>query len=238
MIRLILCLNTFTIMAQLSLVPAGTVPRRPDQAMYGPLNIPLNSPLRNLSGAYISARPGAVSPACRNMFKWDLSYESVLNSNGITQDAWLSKWIKNYKSPVQKIISSWRGEPIVSAFLIEHPAFNAGEHTSLLVIRTQNHAYRWYIVEGKYQLDKDLIATQTYDDVYRSLRSWKQGGPLMPDETPPGGVAGYSGFLSLYEHGKSRQLLLSLRDFFLFDVNKNPDEVEPGRLAQVLEQLT
>jgi hypothetical protein len=34
----------------------------------------------------------------------------------------------------------------------------------------------------------------------------------------------------------SRQMLLTLEDFFLYD-RKNPDEVKPGRLAQVLDPV-
>lgn len=233
MISLILLWHIFTASSQISSTPLSIEPRYPHRSSFRHLDMPLgHSPITCKMPATVAA-----SQASPNRFGWDLSYDSVLERNGVGREAWLRKWTLKYESPAQKIISTWRGEPIVSSFLIEHPAFHAGEHTSLLLIRTENHAYRWFIVEGKYQVDKEPVNTQTYDEAYRSLASWKQSEPLKPEETPPGGIEGYSGFLSLYERGKSRQMLLSLKDFFLFDA-ENLDEAKPGRLMQVLEPMT
>jgi hypothetical protein len=169
---------------------------------------------------------------------WDLSYASVLKTNNVAQDAWLRKWLgQNYQSPVKKLIAEWKGEPIISSVLIEHPAFHAGEKFTMWFVRTSNSAYYWEFVEGKPRhYFKKSFDPKLYDNMLEEMVSWQQSKPLSPENTPRGGVPGYSGFLSTYKQGESRQMLLTLEDFF-FSNKDNEEEVRYGRLSQAIEPI-
>lgn len=182
-------------------------------------------------------KPSRSDAGGNKVLGWDLSYSSVLERNEVGRDQWLWKWLgQNYQSPAGKILAAYRQAPIQSAVLVEYPAFHAGEHTILLFIRTPSRAYLWQIVEGKLQKDNTPLNPELYDKAYQIISSWNQCKPLTPDATPPDGISGYSGFLSLYDRGRSRQMLLTLEDFILVD-EKDPDKVSLGRLTEVLEPI-
>jgi hypothetical protein len=169
---------------------------------------------------------------------WDLTYSSVLNENHVAHNEWLWKWLgKNFKSPITQYVSAWNDETIESSILIEHPAFHAGEHITLWFVRTKNHAYRWGLIESKVpRIVKQPFDADSYDRFFAVVSTWQQGKPVRPEDTPVGGVPGYMGFLSLYDSGKSRQLLLTLEDFWLCDTKKC-DTAKNGRLIQAMEIL-
>jgi hypothetical protein len=169
---------------------------------------------------------------------WDLSYTTILNANQIAQDEWIRKWIgPHFQSPITKHISGWNGEPIESSILIEHPAFHAGEHITLWFVRTKNHAYHWGLIEGKPPRSvKESLDPALYDKFFAVVSAWQQASPLKAEDTPDGGIPGYIGFLSVYDRGHSRQMLLTLNDFFLCETKKC-ENVKGGRLTQAMENF-
>ena len=169
---------------------------------------------------------------------WDLTYSSVLERNNIGSGEWIRQWLASgYQAPAGKWISEWRGEPIVSSILLEFPAFHAGEHTTLWFVRTKNHAYYWQSVEGAEAHDeKEVLKPRAYDRLFTLASSWQQAKPPRVEVTPAGSVPGYIGFLSLYERGKSRQMLLSPEDFAICDT-KECKTWKPGRLAYALKPV-
>jgi len=170
---------------------------------------------------------------------WDLTYNSVLNVNRIGRNEWIRKWLgPRFQSPIKKHISDWNGEPIESSILIEHPAFHAGEHITLWFVRTKNHAYSWALIEGKPPRSvKEPITPTRYDKFFAVVSAWQQAPPLKPEDTPDQGVPGFMGFLSVYSHRRSRQMLLSLNDFFLCDTKKC-EGGKGGRLTEAMELLS
>jgi len=171
------------------------------------------------------------------LFGWDLSYSSVLKRNKVGRDEYLWKWLKqNGPSYTRNLIASWRGEPISSSILIEHPAFHAGEHQVLWLVRTESKAYYWRAVEGKSFFVKEEFSPQLYDRTFEAIASWTQAKPLSPKNTPPQGVPGYFAFLNLYNRDTSRQMLLTLEDFYIDDTTA-VDNARGGRLMQLLEPV-
>jgi hypothetical protein len=162
----------------------------------------------------------------------------VLERNKIAHDEWIWEWLgQNYQSPVKNLIENWEGEPIESSILIEHPVFHAGEHIAFWFIRTKNHAYHWKFAEGKpYRHVKESVSTELYDRLFEQMSSWQQAEPSKPENTPVGGVSGYLGFLSLYDQGNSRQMLLSREDFYICKT-KDCREYEEGRLVLALKTM-
>ncbi|HEV2915278.1 MAG TPA: hypothetical protein VGX92_18510 [Pyrinomonadaceae bacterium] len=167
---------------------------------------------------------------------WDLTYSSVLERNKVARDEWLWQWLgQNYQSPVKNLLEHWEDEPILSSILIEHPVFHAGEHIAFWLIRTKNHAYYWKFAEGKpYRHVKESVSTELYDHLFEQMASWQQAEPSKPENTPVGGISGYLGFLSLYDPGNSRQMLLSREDFYVCKT-KDCEEYKEGRLVLALE---
>jgi hypothetical protein len=169
---------------------------------------------------------------------WDLTYSSVLNANHIGREEWIRKWLgRNYESPVKGLISGWNDEPILSSILIEHAGFHAGEHMTLWFVRTKDHAYQWELVKGKAPYkDKQFLSTQAYDNLFAVVSSWQQARTLKAADTPVGGVPGYMGFLSLYDRSGSRQMLLSLEDFYICNT-KQCAGGKGGRLTEALAAI-
>ena len=175
---------------------------------------------------------------------WDLSYSSVLNANGVGPDEWLRKWVgPNYRSAAQGWISGWKREPIESSVLLEFPA-HAGERIIIWLVRTNNQAFYYERAEGNplYKDDKppyekqEALDIQAYDIFFNVISKWEQAKPLKPEDNPVGAIPGYSGFLSLYNSGNSRQMLLTPEDFAICDT-KQCATWKPGRLAQALKLI-
>jgi hypothetical protein len=167
-----------------------------------------------------------------------LTYATVLDRNRIGRAEWIRKWLgPAYQSRVRTLIRGWKGSPIQSSILIEAPAPHAGERYTMWLVRTSDKAYHWEFVEGRPPYNvKQPMKPQLYDDLFTTLSSWQQGEPVKPENTPTGGIPGYMGFLSLYDRGSSRQILLNQEDFLICKT-KECDGPTLGRLSHALETL-
>lgn len=172
--------------------------------------------------------------------EWDLSYKSLLERNNVAKNEWIRMWLNNTKSPAADWISNWKGMPIVSSVLIEHPAFHAAERTTTWLIRTDDEAFYWDHVEGtKYGGNKEPISLKIYDDIYKQVVAWKQLQPKSRTELPRNALTGYIGFLSHAGPDGSRQMLLTLDDFMTcLDKECMPGKgIKSGRLMTALEPI-
>ena len=170
-------------------------------------------------------------------FGWDLTYSSVLETNKIGSHEWIRKWLASgYQSPAKKWISGWQGEPIVSSILIEYAGFShAGEHCTMWLFRTKDHAYYRQEFEGvKFSDIKKSLKPEVYDNLFATASSWQQAKPEKPKD--PQSIPGYIGFLSLYDKDKSRQMLLTLEDFITCDT-KECKSMKLGRLMIALDPV-
>lgn len=175
---------------------------------------------------------------------WDLSYSSVLDANGVGQDEWIRRWLgPQYQSRAGTWISNWTQGPIKSSVLLEFPA-HAGERIIMWLVRTDNQAFRYERAEGSL-LNKDdkpphenneSLDTQAYDNFFNTISKWEQAKPLKPEDNPVGAIPGYSGFLSVYDSGNSRQMLLTPEDFAICDT-KQCETWKPGRLTVALKLI-
>ena len=163
---------------------------------------------------------------------WDLTYFSTMRDLGLCP-ALCDEWAKP-APPIQKHVSEWQGDPIISSIEFEI----SDGHASMAAywfIRTKEHAYFWvfYPLDTDYSRGKHLIPTQDYDKVFETIACWVQVEP--PQQRF--GSEGYLGFLSMYEEGKSRQMLLTYADFI--EGGKYTDEANyrPGPFARILEPL-
>lgn len=162
---------------------------------------------------------------------WDLTYRSVLRANHVGNGEWIVKWLKSHNgAPVDKLLKNWHHDAITSSILLDVPAFHAGERVVQLLVRTQNAAYAWVFTDGEAEESQDKpIDALLYDKLMTELRSWEQAPALSKekagDQVPPG----YFGFLSLYEPGSSRQILLTVGDFYV-PGDKGWEEAQDGRV--------
>ncbi len=180
--------------------------------------------------------------ATAESFGWDLSYSSVLDANNVGPDEWIRTWLgANYQSAAKRWISSWNHGPIQSAVLLEFPATHAGERIVMWLVQTKDQAYYYERAEGNPLLKDDkppaekneTLDVQAYDKFFSAAASWQQATPRKPEDTPTGTAPGYSGFLSIYGSGGSRQILLTSDDFAICDT-KECKTWKPGRLFEAL----
>ncbi|NOT46658.1 MAG: hypothetical protein HOP17_02765 [Acidobacteria bacterium] len=168
---------------------------------------------------------------------WDLTYKSVLERNNVAKTEWIWPWLAQYKTPAEKWLAGWKGEPIVSSMLIEHPAFHAAEHTTMWLIRTEDEAFYWESVAGSKNIGyEEPIAPTVYDAFYKEASAWQQFRPKRASALKTGALTGYMGFLSVYGPDGSRQMLLTMDDFSVcLDKSCTPGKsVKPGRLIAAL----
>ena len=171
----------------------------------------------------IQPNTAAATPAS----SWDLTYTSVLRANGIGPDSLLWEWAElPSREPIKALISEWRDELIVSSILIELPG-PEGDQNAFWFARTSNHAFHWQFENGK--LDephvKQPVSVEKYDEAFKVMSAWEQA----PSSGQEGITGSYYGFLSLYDRGKSRQMLLTIDDLGKAD--------RPGRLLPVFGKL-
>lgn len=104
-------------------------------------------------------------------------------------------------------------------------------------MRTKNHAYHWSLIEGKPPRSvKEPLDPALYDKFFAVVSAWRQAGPLKSEDTPDQGIPGYIGFLSVYDRRHSRQMLLTLNDFWLCETKKC-EGGKGGRLTLAMEIL-
>ena len=173
---------------------------------------------------------------------WDLTYKTVLVANKVAPGEWIWRWLgPNYESRAKAWISSWNHGPIQSSILLEFPAPHAGERVIWWFVRTKDGAYYYERAEGNplFKDDKppreshETLDGQAYDKFFSVASHWQQGAAVKPENTPVGGIPGYEGFLSSYDGGSSRQMLLTLEDFAVCD-DKKCEHWKLGRVYQAL----
>ena len=185
----------------------------------------------------VAAQVGLAQESGVRPLGWDLTYQTVLNSNHVPASEWIWKWLgQKYESPIKPLLETWKNEPIESSVLVEMPAPHAGEHVTMWFVRTKHHGYYFEVVAD--QNDRphkttEALNPQAYDEFFNVVSTWQQGNAVKPEDTPVGGVPGYDGFLSLYNRGTSRQMLLTIEDFVICH-DKKCDDWKPGRLAQAM----
>ena len=171
---------------------------------------------------------------------WDLAYTSLLRNNGVCPgDIYCEIAAIKPQPPVHKRFAEWKGEPIVSSILIELPG-----HASMVaswLIRTKDEAYFWgFDPDDRTPGEMQRVPVQDYDRVFETMTCWQQDQPLNRkffDERGDGG--GYSGFLSLFKEGRSRQMLLTERDLRLYRPKNDDyfDEASWGRVWKTLKPI-
>jgi hypothetical protein len=174
---------------------------------------------------------------CAQQTGWDLTYKSVLERNNVGKSEWIWPWLARDRSPAAEWIADWEGKPVVSSILIEHPAFHAAEHTTIWLIRTNDEAFYWELVEGG-DKNEEPIAPQIYDAIYQKAATWQQFVPKPAKELRKGELPGFVGFISHQGPGGSKQMLLTMDDFFIcLDKSCLPGKMKSGRLFEALEPV-
>ncbi len=167
---------------------------------------------------------------------WDFSYESVLERNNVAKTEWIWSWLGNYRSPAEKWAAAWEGKPIISSILVEYPAFHAGEHETMWLIRTSDEAFYWEAIEGREAVDEEPLSTDAYDAIYKQVSSWEQLTPKPKSELQTGAIPGYFGFLSYNSPNASKQMLLTMEDFIIcLKEPCLPGQLKMGRVMEALE---
>lgn len=169
--------------------------------------------------------------------QWDLTYKTILERNNVAKTEWIWPWLERYKSPVAEWIANWEGKPIVSSILIEYPAFHAAEHTTIWLIRTKDEAFYWDLVEGGNE-NEEPIAPEIYDAIYQKAVAWQQFVPKSTKDLRKDELSGYIGFISHHGPSGSKQMLLTMDDFFIcLDKSCLPGKIEAGRLFEALDPI-
>ncbi len=170
---------------------------------------------------------------------WDLTYMPLLRSSGVCPGhPYCEMAAQRPPPPVNKYFAEWQGDPIVSSILIELPDGHADMMATWL-IRTKEQAYWWgFHPHRNNSLGKQPIPTQDYDRAFEAMACWRQYEPSNRGFFDGRGD-GYIGFLSLYQDGKSRQILLTDKDIFLSwpKGSEEPDEATWGRLRKTLKPI-
>jgi hypothetical protein len=176
---------------------------------------------------------------------WDLSYTSLLEKSNVGKDEVIRQWLAGIKSPADKWVKGWKGKPIISAVLIEYPAFHAAERQTIWLIRTADEAHYWELTEDfrstKWAEEAEVeepFQPRLFDDFYTQAKTWEQLAPKPRDELPEQVFPGFMGFVSFYGPEGSRQMLLTFEDFILCPQKVcAPGQANAGRLMLALKPL-
>ena len=181
----------------------------------------------------------------RNVPNWDFTYAPLLERNNVGKDELIRQWLAGIKSPAEKWVTGWKGKPITSSILIEYPAFHAAERQTIWLVRTADEAHYWELTEDfrstRWAEEAELeepFDPRSYDEFYAQATAWQQLPPKSADELPDQAFPGYMGFISLYGPNSSRQMLLTLDDFFHCSPKDcTPGKMKPGRLMAALSPI-
>jgi hypothetical protein len=171
---------------------------------------------------------------------WDFSYESVLNQNQIKWDhsqGTLFTWLKHRRDEHQYItdfVTEQLSREPEQVFLIDHPTFPSAGRTTIMGIKNKDQCfYYWRSTdEKKNNFQRSEISLEMFDQIFSRLHTLKQrsyhnmGGPEKA----------YAGFLSTFDHGQSRQVLLHIHDFLEFDA-ENHQILRVGRIGEIENSL-
>ncbi len=187
-----------------------------------------------------------VAQASGSKLSCDLSYKSVMEENKIDKIDWVRRWFATYnKPPAKKWIGVWKGEPLVSWVLIEHPNFHAAERTTLWLARTKSRAVYWESVQVDYhsveQIEKRTqrkeIKLDVYDKVFSLASSWKQAETLKPKLPIDDFSPEFWGVATVFDGKECRQLLLGLDDFMSCETKECHKPLKSGKIMKALEPI-
>ncbi len=171
---------------------------------------------------------------------WDFSYESVLNQNQIKWDhsqGTLYTWLKHRKEEHQFVVdfvkAQLQTEP-EQIFLIDHPTFPSAGRTTIMGVKYQGKCfYYWRSTDEKMRnFQRSEIDVVKFDQIFSRLHTLKQRG----FDSMGGPEKAYAGFLSTFNHGQSRQVLLHIHDFLEFDA-ENHQILRVGRIGEIENSL-
>lgn len=109
------------------------------------------------------------------------------------------------------------------------------------LIRTKDEAYFWeFDPDDRTPRGVQAFPAQDYDRVFEAMTCWQQDQPLNRKfYDGRDGEDGYIGFLSLFKEGRSRQLILTMKDLRLYRPKDDNyfDEASWGRLWKTLKPI-
>jgi hypothetical protein len=164
---------------------------------------------------------------------------SLLRNNGLCPgDLYCEIAEVKPQPPVHKLFAEWQREPIVSSVLVEMPDGHA-DMWAIWLVRTKEQAYWWtFHPHLRNPAGVQPLPVQEYDRVFETMTCWQQHDPPTRRFFNEQGD-GYIGFLSLYKEGRSRQMMLTLKD--LFETwpkhSEMPEEAAWGRLWKTLKPI-
>jgi hypothetical protein len=172
--------------------------------------------------------------------EWDLTYESLLDLNGVKWDhsqGTLFTWLKDREQENRTISDFIQGEldnEPQASFLIDHPTFPSGGRTTILGVKNVAGCYYYWrsTDENMKEFKSKPISTELFDQILDRLHSLKQRGY----ENMGGPEKAYAGFLSTLQNGHLRQVLLHINDFLEFDV-ENQQILRVGRIFEIESSL-
>ncbi len=172
--------------------------------------------------------------------EWDLTYESLLDLNGVKWDhsqGTLFTWLKNREKEHNIISDFVQGEldkRPEATFLIDHPTFPSGGRTTILGVKNRAGCYFYWrsTDESMKEFKRKPISTGLFDQIFNRLHSLKQRGY----ENMGSPEKAYAGFLSTLKAGQAKQVLLHINDFLEFDVN-NHQILRVGRIFEIEQSL-
>lgn len=175
-----------------------------------------------------------------NTAYWDLTYEKLLELNGVKWDhsqGTLFTWLKHREQEHQFIVDfvekELKKEP-QQVFLIDHPTFPSAGRTTILGIKgTKGCSYYWRSTDDNMRNFRQRpITPEKFDQIFNRLHTLRQRGY----QNMGGPEKAYAGFLSTYQNGESKQLLLHIHDFLEFDV-ENQEILRVGRIFEIESSL-
>lgn len=172
--------------------------------------------------------------------EWDLTYESVLNLNGVKWDhrqGTLFTWLKDREQEHRTIVNFIQAELAKkpqATFLIDHPTFPSGGRTTILGVKNRAGCfYYWRSTDEHMKEFKHRpMSSELFEKIFDRLHSLKQRG----FENMGGPEKAYAGFLSTLQTGQARQVLLHINDFLEFDV-ENHQILRIGRIVEIENSL-
>lgn len=182
------------------------------------------TPVHYFKADRLVAKLSEDTPDDRFPLGWDLSYLSLVKKHDIGLEEWFVRWLIMaslkrdkteqgfYVSPLSESLDTWGKDDIESSILLEYPAMHAAEPLSMWLIRTENKLYLSEFAAGRLTTDTKPLDPEKYDIELDNLFALESSKKLGHDEIAKGAVPGYSGVLSLYNKGKSKQILLNMND--------------------------
>ena len=170
---------------------------------------------------------------------WDLTYISLLYDSGVCPgDSYCEVASLKPQPPVHKHFAEWKGEPIDSSILVELSDGHAAMF-AIWLIRTKDHAYVWTFHPEEPTPGMQEFPAMDYDRAFEAMTCWQQDRPPSAKFSDAAGYVGYAGFLSLFKAGRSRQMLLTYKDFFLTPAttDRQFDESSWGRMWKTMQPI-